>query len=278
MTLFQIISVIILALIVYAALLVRFENSIIFHPSAYPSGDWEPSRYGLSAEDIHFNAEDGVKLHGWFFASNHAKATLLWFHGNAGNISHRLDNIQRLQSLNVNIFIFDYRGYGKSEGEPDEKGIYLDSQSAYDYLTRTRKINPQQLILFGRSLGGVCALETARNNPSAALIVESSFTSAKDMAKKIFPFFPVGWALKSKLDAERNAAEIDLPKLFLHGDRDEIVPYKLGKKLYSSARAPKEFYSIKGAGHNDTYIVGGGEYFDRLNRFISEKVPAVKKD
>ncbi len=267
-----------LALVLYTAVLIGLENSIIFHPSSYPEGDWDASRYGLTPEDVIFHAEDGVALHGWFFPTANARATLLWFHGNAGNISHRLDNIQRLQSLKINIFIFDYRGYGKSEGKANEQGIYLDSQSAYNYLTQTRKIDPRQLILFGRSLGGVCAIETARTHPSAGLIVESTFTSAKDMAKEIFPFFPIGWALRSKLNAEENIAQSTVPKLFFHGSEDEIVPFQLGEKLYSKAKGPKDFYSIEGAGHNDTYIVGGKAYIDRLDSFINSVLKSQKKD
>jgi len=277
MSFLQIFAVITLALIVYTVLLLKSENSIIFHPSPYPEGDWDTAQFGLVPEDVKFVAEDGTQLHGWYFPIADARATLLWFHGNAGNISHRLDNIQKWQRLKANIFIFDYRGYGKSQGTPNETGIYLDSQSAYDYLIQTRKIDPRQLILFGRSLGGICAAEIARTNPSAGLILESTFTSARDMAKEIFPI-PIGWALRSQLNAKENVAQLTLPKLFLHGTEDEIVPYALGQELYSAAQEPKDFYSIKGAGHNDTYIVGGEAYVQRLDRFIQLSTASLKKD
>ena len=197
-------------------------------------------------------------------------ATLLWFHGNAGNLSHRLDNIQRLAPLNLNIFIFDYRGYGRSEGEPDEQGIYMDSQAAYNKVLTMDGVSIESLFLFGRSLGGICAVETAVNNPARGLILESVFTSASDMSRKVFPLIPLGWALRSRLDAVGKVPHLQLPKLFLHGTQDEIVPYDLGRKLFDHAGEPKTFYDIEGAGHNDTYILGGRGYFNALNRFITE--------
>lgn len=278
MSFIQIFAVTTLALIAYTVLLLKSENFIIFHPSPYPEGDWNPAHYDLMPEDVNFEAEDGTQLHGWYFPIAEAHTTLLWFHGNAGNISHRLDNIQKWQSLNINVFIFDYRGYGKSPGTPDESGIYLDSQAAYNYLIQKRKTDPRQLILFGRSLGGICAAKIARRNPSAGLILESTFTSAKDMAKEIFPILPIGWALRSKLNAKENVAQLTLPKLFLHGTEDEIVPYTLGQELYSAAKEPKDFYSIKGAGHNNTYLVGGQAYIHRLDQFIQLSTAPLKKD
>ncbi len=257
-------------LLMFAGLLLTFENKIIFHPSRYPEGFWNPASAGVPAQDIYFTAEDGVKLHGWFIPSPNAIATLLWFHGNAGNLSHRLDNIQRLAPLNLNIFIFDYRGYGRSEGEPDEEGIYMDSRAAYKTVLGLDTVSVDTLFLFGRSLGGICAVETALNHPARGLILESVFTNSADMARKIFPFIPLGWAVRSRLDAVTKVPHLKLPKLFLHGTRDEIVPYEIGRKLFAEAGAPKTFYAIEGAGHNDTYLLGGRDYFNALHRFITE--------
>ena len=263
-------GLLVLFILFYVALLLIFENKIIFYPSRYPEGFWNPASAGVPAQDIYFMAEDGVKLHGWFIPAQNAVATLLWFHGNAGNLSHRLDNIQRLAPLNLNIFIFDYRGYGRSEGEPDEQGIYMDSQAAYKKALEMDGVSIDALFLFGRSLGGICAVETALNNPARGLILESVFTSASDMSRKVFPLIPLGWALRSKLDAIGKVPHLKLPKLFLHGTRDEIVPYDLGRKLFDHAGEPKTFYAIEGAGHNDTYIMGGRDYYNALNRFITE--------
>lgn len=254
----------------YVAFLLLFENKIIFHPSRYPEGFWNPASVGVPAQDIYFTAEDGIKLHGWFIPNPNAVATLLWFHGNAGNLSHRLDNIQRLKPLNLNIFIFDYRGYGRSEGEPDEQGIYRDSRAAYKKVLELDGVSVDSLFLFGRSLGGICAVETAMNHPARGLILESVFTNSADMSRQVFPLVPLGWAIRSKLDALGKVPHLKLAKLFLHGTRDEIVPYDLGRKLFEQAGDPKTFYPIEGAGHNDTYIMGGARYFAALNRFITE--------
>lgn len=265
-------------LLLYAVFLVACEDKIIYHPHKYPQGIWNPSSFNVKVEDVFFQAKDGTKLHGWYIPSANAQATLLWFHGNAGNLTYRLENIQQLQPLALNIFIFDYRGYGKSEGKPSEAGIYQDSQAAYDYLIREKNVVPlENLFLFGRSLGGICAVEVASSNPAAGLILESVFTSARDMAGQVFPLLPIGWAIRSKFSAVEKVPYLKLPKLFLHGTKDEIVPYKLGRKLYSAAAEPKEFYDIEGAGHNDTYGVGGREYFSALNRFITDTLKMKKQ-
>ncbi len=268
MSFLQTAGLLLIILLMYALLLVSCENKIIYHPYKYPDGFWDPQSVGINVEDVYFSSADGLKLHAWFVPVPKPVATLLWFHGNAGNISHRLDNIQRLLPLNLNVFIFDYRGYGRSEGTPDEKGIYLDSQAAYDVLVKTKNIPPEKLFLFGRSLGGVCAAKVAQTNPAAGLIMESVFTSARDMAGKLFPFLPLGKMIRSKMDAVGMVPGLTMPKLFLHGTQDEIVPYKLGRKLFAAAADPKEFYDIEGAGHNDTYIVGGEAYFQAIRKFI----------
>jgi uncharacterized protein len=266
----QSVGLLVFLFLFYAAFLLTFENKIIFHPSRYPEGFWDPVSVGVPAQDIFFESEDGVKLHGWFIPAENAEASLLWFHGNAGNLSDRLDNIQLLAPLHLNIFIFDYRGYGRSEGTPDEAGIYKDSRAAYKTVVALDAVSVDTLFLFGRSLGGICAVETARNLPARGLILESVFTNSADMARKIFPFFPLGWAVKSKLDAVAIVPHLRLPKLFLHGTRDEIVPYDIGRKLFDAAGEPKTFYAIEGAGHNDTTLLGGHDYFEALHQFISK--------
>jgi uncharacterized protein len=279
MTIFQFLGVMAVLILLYAVFLVGCEKKIIFHPAKFPEGYWDPVSLGLKAQDISFQSEDGINLHGWYVPTPGARATLLWFHGNAGNLSHRLDNIQRLLPLNLNIFIFDYRGYGKSEGEPDEKGIYKDSQAAYNKVLELEGVSVDSLFLFGRSLGGICAVETALNNSARGLILESVFTSASDMSRKIMPLIPLGWAIRSKLEAINQVPELKLPKLFLHGDRDEVVPFDLGRKLYEVAADPKSFYIIQGAGHNDTYIMGGRDYYNALDGFITEtlKIPMTSQ-
>jgi fermentation-respiration switch protein FrsA (DUF1100 family) len=203
--------------------------------------------------------------------------TLLWFHGNAGNISYRYDMISQLMALGIDIFIIDYRGYGRSEGSPSEKGLYLDARAAWNYLTAERKIPPERIILLGKSLGGVFAIDLAQQLQAegvkpAGLIVQSSFTSAAEMAAIVLPFYPRA-LLRTKMDSISKVRNIECQKLFIHSRVDEIVPFKLGHRLYEAACDPKEFYEVTNADHNSTYISGGRAYFETLRRFIESCQP-----
>ena len=240
------------------------ERSMIYYPAVYPEGYWNPEDFGVEVEDCWFTSEDDVRLHGWFASADTATQTLLWFHGNAGNITHRLDNIRLLHDRGINVFIFDYRGYGRSEGEPDEQGLYADGRAAYDYIINERSIRPDDIIFFGRSLGTAIAIDVAHDRTPRGLILESAFTDAKAMARVIMPLVPIGAVIKTKFDSIGKIKELRIPVLFIHGDRDSIIPYELGRKLFEAANEPKEFYSIPGADHNDTYIVGGEQYFSTL--------------
>ncbi|QPJ63665.1 MAG: alpha/beta hydrolase [Candidatus Nitronauta litoralis] len=245
-----------------------FENRVIYHPICYPNGLWNPESEGLNVENVWFKSPDGTQLHGWFVPTSKAKTTLLWFHGNAGNLSHRSENIQKLQSLGTNIFIFDYRGYGRSEGKPGARGLSKDSQAAYDWLVKGKNISPENIILFGRSLGGVFAAEVAANNRAAGLILESTFTNIRDMSREVIPLVPVHPFLRASFDPEAILKTLTIPKLILHGTDDKIIPYRLGRALFNSAAEPKKFYDIKGSGHNDTYVTGGEDYFNTILDFI----------
>jgi len=245
----------------------RLEERLVFHPVARISRT--PQDIGLSFDDVYFVTRDGVRLNGWFVPHREAKATLLWFHGNAGNISHRLENIRLLhERVKVNIFIFDYRGYGRSEGTVAEDGTYLDGEAAIEYLRSRYGMETKSLILFGRSLGAAVAAEMATRFDNMGVILESPFTSVREMARAMFPFLPVGNFLRIKYDIVEKVRKIRRPLLVLHGDRDEIVPFTQGKMVFAAASHPKKFYTILGAGHNDTYIVGGNPYFQVLEEFI----------
>ncbi len=263
----------ILIVILLFILIIRiFENNFVFFPFKYPQGYWQPAAFGLQAEDCYFETTDGVNLHGWFVANENALATVIWCHGNAGNITDRLDNLAKLTKLPINVFLFDYRGYGKSEGSPDETGIYLDAEAAYDFLISRKDISAGNVIIFGRSLGGAAAVDLATKRSSAGLILESTFTSAKDMARSAFGFIPVYLIIRTKLNSNDKIPHIQVPLLVLHGTKDRTVPYRLGRKLFEIADEPKEFYDIEGADHNDTYIVGGQPYFDKWLMFIKQAV------
>jgi fermentation-respiration switch protein FrsA (DUF1100 family) len=244
------------------------EDFFVFFPQT--SFDSKPDDWGLNHKDVYFTTEDGVQLHGWFFPLPQEGPVILFCHGNAGNISHRLDNIARLLEKGLQVFIFDYRGYGRSTGKPSEKGIYRDGLAAYDYLGREERLPPSGIVVFGRSLGAAVAMEIALQKEIRSVILESAFTSTKDMAnamllfKLIAPFLPANYNNLAKI------TRLGPPKLIVHGDQDEIVPFGMGQKLFDAAKRPKDFYPIPGAGHNDTYLVGGETYFTRLATFIED--------
>lgn len=261
-------------LIVIAGLVARQTNLLDRYFVYFPEREISltPGNVGLVYEDVFISTSDGVRLHGWFVPGK-SDLTLLWFHGNAGNISRRVDNIALLhEHLGANIFIIDYRGYGRSEGSPSEQGLYLDAEAAIEYLRSREDVKDDRLVLFGRSLGGAVAVEMATRHEVYALVVESTFTSVQAMAKSAHPvlsrFFPIGAVVRSKYDSLSKIKEVGSPILVIHGDRDEIVPYNMGQELYDAANEPKTFYSIEGSGHNDTYLVGGSAYFDTLRRFL----------
>ncbi|MGH7796213.1 MAG: alpha/beta hydrolase [Candidatus Binatia bacterium] len=245
----------------------RIEEGMIFHPS--PTVARTPRQVGLQFEDIFFTTRDGVRLNGWFIPHRQARSTLVWFHGNAGNISHRVDNIKLLHDkVKVNVFIFDYRGYGLSEGRASEAGTYLDGEAAVDLLRKKLGANGGKTILFGRSLGAAVAAEMATRFDSQGLILESPFISIAEMARIVLPFLPIGSLLQTRYDVVAKIKQITVPLLVLHGDRDEIVPFSHGKAVFDAAPEPKRFFAIAGASHNDTYIVGGDNYFQQLKEFI----------
>ena len=268
-----------------------FEDKLIYFPSKHPDGFWEvnsiPARAGdvvPKVEDCFFETTDGVRLHGWY-CTPHRKAgeslepvasqmVLLWFHGNAGNITYRYDMIRMMMGLPAEVFIIDYRGYGKSVGSPTEQGLYLDARASWDYLTNSRGIAAQRIIIFGKSLGGVPAIDLASQVEPAGLIVQSSFSSAGDMAETIMPFLPRA-LLHTKMDSLSKLARVRCPKLFIHSRADEVVPYELGRRLFEAATEPKEFYEVEGSPHNSTYIVGGTRYLEAIRKFIA---PLHKED
>lgn len=277
-----------LLVIGFLIMVMFFEDKFIYYPAKYPEGDWriEPvAREGEiipAIEDTYFQTSDQVKLHGWFcspqkkiggaFERVPSAMTLLWFHGNAGNLSHRYDMLRDLIKLPAQIFIIDYRGYGRSEGAPSEEGLYTDARAAWDYLTAERGIAAERIIIFGKSLGGAAAVDLASRVEAAGLIVQSSFTSAADMAAQIMPFIPRA-LIKTKMDSINKIASVRCAKLFIHSPADEVVPYELGRRLFEAAPEPKQFYEVKGASHNDTWLVGGKDYFEALRAFVESCAP-----
>ena len=229
----------------------RYLESVgVFFPSHEMSAT--PSMMDLPWEDIYFITKDNITLNGWLFKNPQAVSTVIFAHGNAGNMSDRLLKIKFFYDLGLNVFIFDYRGYGKSQGRPSEAGIYLDAQSAYDYLQSRGDLNMKNIILYGASLGGTVVIDLACHRNVALLVVESSFSNALDMARIFYPFVPLIF-LSLKFNSIDKVGRLSVPKLFIHSPEDQVVPFWVGQKLFEAAAEPKEFLKIHG-GHNDGSI------------------------
>lgn len=243
------------------------ERYFIYFPICELAG--YPTDYGMPYRDAHFSAEDGVPLHGWFVPRPGARQTILILHGNGGNISHRLGWMRMLHDLGANVMIFDYRGYGRSGGRPNEEGLYRDARAAYRWWAQEYAKDRGALILLGESLGGAVAVHLASEVAVDGLILQSTFTNAWDMAKTILPLGLLQPLTGVRFDSASAIGGIRCPKLFIHGDRDSIVPFKLGRRLYERASPPKEFYVVPGADHNDLLETAGPEYARRLGAFLS---------
>ncbi len=250
----------VIVLYVYA-----MQDKMLFYPTFQI--ETTPAQSGLAFEDVYFETEDGVKLHAWYIPVDTPTATLIFCHGNGGNISHRIESIEQFHALNLSVFIFDYRGYGNSEGKISEEGTYLDAAAAWTYLTTEKQIAPDNIISFGRSLGGGIASWLAVNRQVKALILESTFTSISDVGKSHYPIIPVKLISRYDYNSIEKVEQLTLPKLFIHSRTDEIVPFKLGRKLFERASEPKEFLEISG-GHNDGYLMSHESYIKTMRQFL----------
>ncbi len=257
------------AAVIYAlfcAALFILQDSIIYQPRREMI--LSPSSVGLQYEEVRFRTPDGVALYGWFVpAGKPSVEVLLFFHGNAGNISHRLDSIRIFHDLGLNIFIFDYRGYGLSEGTPSEEGLYTDGKAALGFLIE-KGYSPEDVIAFGRSLGGAVAAKISSETPPAALILESTFTSLAAMASRVAPLFPVRFLLRSGYPTDRILPGVRCPILVVHSPDDDIIPFSNGMKLFGLASEPKTFLRTRGS-HNEGFLISGPLYTDGLASFIS---------
>lgn len=242
------------------------QSSMIFFP--YATLDQTPAEWGLVYEDVFLDTEDGVRLHGWYIPRHGSKQALLFFHGNAGNISHRGASVEIFHRLGLNVFIFDYRGYGKSEGKPDEKGLYKDARAAWRYLSKERGFGQEEIILFGRSLGGAVAAKLAAEIQPGGLILESTFSSAKDVANAVFPVLSRLIFLRYDFDTAAHVRRVACPVLVLHSPDDEIIPFRLGEKVFQAANEPKSFVKMRGD-HNSGILMSQPDYERALGAFVS---------
>jgi alpha-beta hydrolase superfamily lysophospholipase len=259
--------------ILMSAILYIFQERFVFIPSK--DMRMSPKDIRLDYEDIYLTSSDGTKINAWFIPCKNPRATVLFCHGNAGNLSHRLDTINLFYSLGVNFLIFDYRGYGKSEGSVSEKGSYMDAKAAWDYLVNEKKIPKEKIIIAGRSLGGAMASHLAKDVKPAGLILESAFMSIPEMGRDLYPFLPASLLARIKLRTNDYVKKVDCPKLIMHSKEDEIVRYRHGEGNFKAAPEPKTFYELNGS-HNEGFMITDG-YAKELEEFIKLCVPAEKK-
>lgn len=242
-----------------------FQKRMIYFPWKIITDD--PSDINLEFEDVYIKTSDGVKIHAWYIPVFESRATILFCHGNAGNLSHRLDTIRIFHELGLNVLIFDYRGYGKSQGNTTEKGTYLDALAAWNYLVTKKNISSSQIIIAGRSLGGSVGAWLAKEKKPRGLIIESSFTSVPEMGQKIYPFFPIKLLSRFKYNTRDYIQEIECPIMIVHSRQDNIIPFQFGEELFKSAKEPKLFLEIAG-GHNGGFIDSENVYKAGFNKFF----------
>ena len=258
----------IIAVIAFFYVFVRFlEKTSIFYPTR--NIEITPDRFNLPFEDITLTAEDGVKINGWLIKNPSAKCTLLFFHGNAGNISDRLMKLRFFHELGVNTFIIDYRGYGRSQGIPSEEGVYRDGLAAFDFLKGRSDIGKLPIIIYGGSLGGAVGIDVASHRTVSGLIIDSTFPSAAAMSKRIYPAIPT-FFLSVKFDSKQKIRSLTVPKLFMHSTEDRLVPFQLGRELFDAAPEPKEFAALTG-GHNDAHIDCKDKFLAAIQGFLKKE-------
>ncbi len=251
----------IVALVIVYAFICLFvaalQNNIAFHPTR--TLEATPEDIGLRYEDVTFRTEDGLRLHGWFVPADDARGTVLFCHGNAGNISHRLHSLMLFQELGLSVLSFDYRGFGRSEGRPGESGLYADARAAWRHLTEERGFASDRIVVFGRSIGAAVAIELATRVTPAALVAESAFTSAADIARVHYAWLPVRLLLRLRFDSASRIDRVSAPVLIIHSANDEVIPYDMGRDLYDLSLGPKRLLTISGP-HNGGWLTSRDEY------------------
>ena len=261
LTLVATLAVVWAALLALASLL---QDRLLYFPVRRLEAS--PADYGLRSEELRLTASDGVRLHGWWIRGGGERVVLL-FHGNAGNVSHRLDRAKLFAArLKVDLWLVDYRGYGLSDGKPTEAGLYRDGFAIYD-AARERGFPPERIVLLGESLGCAVAVEVALARPCSGLVLETPFLSVPALARRHYPFVP-GLLIRARYDAGSRVGRVAAPKLIVAAERDEIAPVSHARRLFDLARPPKELFVVPGAGHNDAYATGGEKYLEVWRRFL----------
>lgn len=252
------------------ALLYLFQGRLVYAPTAIQLDT--PASLGLPYCEVSLTTSDGLQLSAWLVKTPAPRGAVLFCHGNYGNISHLLDPIRVFASLGFSVLVFDYRGYGQSEGEPSEEGTYLDAEAAWDFLVQEEGVNPGRLVLCGRSLGGPIAARLARQHLAGALLLESTFTSLPELGSRLYPFFPVRWLARYTYDTLGQLSSIHCPVLVVHSREDSLIPLAQGQELYAAANPPKQFLEISG-GHGNGFAVSEAQYRAGLERFFAAYLP-----
>jgi fermentation-respiration switch protein FrsA (DUF1100 family) len=240
-------------------------QAALYHPSKYPTGFWDVQAQ-LNAQDVWLRTRDGVRIHAWFVECPGSRLVTLFFHGNAGNVTHRYPHFQEIAAAGSSLLMIDYRGYGKSAGAPSEAGLYKDADAAFDWLLANH-YTPAQIVIHGESLGSAVAVDLASRRACAGLVLEAPFTSAGEVAGTILPV--VGPLVMRDFDSRSKIGRVHAPLLLIHGDRDEVIPYRLGQALFAAAPEPKTFWTVPGSGHNDILETAGPLYRVRLHAFYA---------
>ncbi len=231
-----------------------------------------PADIGLAFDAVRLGTADGETLAGWYIPAPAARGTLLYLHGNGGNIGHRLVQIEVFHRQRLNILIFDYRGYGASSGKPSEMGTYQDALAGWDYLTRNKQQRPDRIVLFGESLGGSIAAWLAARQEPAGLILYAAFTSVPELAQALYPIFPASWLARYRYDTRAALQNVRCQLLILHSPEDEIIPFSHGQALLTAAYAPKRLVELRG-GHNDALLLSREIYAQEVGTFVRTVLP-----
>ena len=263
-------ALIVAALALGWAFLRWFERANLYFPDRTLYA--HPGSFGLAYREARFPAADGVRLHGWFVEKSPGAPLIILCHGNAGNISNRLEKLRLLLEAGASVLLFDYRGYGGNEGRPSEQGTYLDGEAALRYATGVLKLDPSRVVLHGESLGAAVAAETALRHPVGGLILESGFTSVPDMARLLLPWLPVR-LVSLRYDTLSKIGRIRCPVLVMHSPQDEIVPYEMGRRVFAAAREPKTFAALSG-GHNEGFLESERVFVASVRKFLDDAAPA----
>jgi len=264
-----VLNILISAVIVYAVILLLvflFQARLVYFPEVGRTLVATPRAVGLEFEEVRL-AADGAMVHGWWVPANAARGAVLVLHGNAGNISHRLEYLTMFNRLGYATLIIDYRGYGKSSGTPSEDGTYHDSEAAWRHLIEARKLEPRDIVLFGESLGGGVATWLALKHPLRALVLASTFTSVPDLGAQVYPWLPVRWLARIEYGNRARIGRIAAPVLIAHSRDDDLIAFSHGQALFDAARDPKQFLELRG-GHNDGFIFMREDWVRELGAFL----------